>query len=446
MHVFFRIVLSAICCIALAGAVNAAEIEVVDLDAPLLGAEWDRRTEHDCHFRLTGPIENGDLEKLKKIEPLEGNNYLPRGRILCLDSPGGSFAEAIRFIDYFQEAVRGTWIEAGNRCESACALIFMAGSIFEFEAGEYPWRRMHPTAKLGFHSPDLTVGEGNYDAGTVKQAYAIALKTMSDATRLLLNKRDFDGLAWVQPSILLTMVSTPPDQMFYVDTIDLAGRWSIDVFPPVSAVAIDQQSLSIACSNMLAWTIDRLSMIQNHGSFTVDGFSITNVNNQFGPAWNVETVGMNPSGCKLSPDGLRVTSTQTIFVDTTGGDSGGGLPYRMKNFHMLHPATKLADLANLASAPASTARPSGAMTCIVVSSGAITDRDPCSKEIRNDPRKGQVTDYIWPSGGKTVMVVNGNSREINGKRGVKVEAPAGEIADCTLNTATGNIFCVAPGL
>lgn len=405
----------------------SAEIRVLDLKAPLLGDESDMRKERQCHIRLEGLLEKGDLEKLKQAMP---DDY--RGYILCLDSSGGSFAEALRFIQYFQERPFGTWVEEERRCESACALVFMAGSEFAFEAGEYPWRRMHPKAKLGFHSPDLVVSDGAYDAAAVNRAYKIALQTISEAVGLLQAKRDFDGLLWFKPSLLLTLLSTPPDTMHYVETLDEAGLWGIEVFPGPKAPPVSEAALSTGCRNALSWTIDQRVGDNRDGEFSID---------QSGGKWVLDTVGMNPSRCSFELNNGQQSLSATVRVDTIGGDDGGGGYYRLYPTAFLKADTLLASLP--IEPDASSALPSG-MVCLVIKDGAVADREPCRKEVRNDAKVGEVFDFVWPSGSKTVVRIRPATLEINGAPGSYVNAPAGETAQCAVNRKTNNVFCVSP--
>ena len=188
MHPFARAALLSAFSLFVASAPRAAEFSVLDLKAPNLNEE-EAGDKARCHYRMTGTLENGDLDKFRSMA-IDGG-------LLCLDSPGGSFAEAVRFIDFMQNGTRqGTRLEAGTRCESACALIFMAGIHHAFEVGEYPWREMHHTARLGFHSPALVVPQGQYDEGAVNAAYKIALQSVSGAIDKLVRKRDFDGATW----------------------------------------------------------------------------------------------------------------------------------------------------------------------------------------------------------------------------------------------------------
>ena len=144
-----------------------------------------------CTHRFTGTLENGDIAAFEAIAT-DNANYA----VLCLDSPGGSFGEAVRIARLLSEKNIGTRIEGGAACESACALIFMAGRhVSEQAERAVRWRVLHPRGKLGFHAPALVVPEGNYDKDTVNRAYDVALGTVGSAiTELILTGVETSGM------------------------------------------------------------------------------------------------------------------------------------------------------------------------------------------------------------------------------------------------------------
>lgn len=425
---------------------SAAEIAVLDRDALRLGGEDGPDTVYRCHFRLSGTIENGDLEKLERLQGDEFGGY-----ILCLDSPGGSFAEAVRFIKYFQQTRHGTMIEAGSRCESACALIFMGGVYHAFEVGEYAWRRMHPTARLGFHSPDLLVTEGAYSAATVNKAYRLALQSVSDTIETLVLKRDFDGQPFFRESLLAAMLATPPDEMMYVDTVDKAGRWLIEIHPDIEAGALDEAVLKQACFNAMAWVRDESALAQEHRQ--AQNLYVTKSRDEprKETVWELSDGGMWERGCKIragvGTDGQR-ESVRTLKVHNDIGEEGSS---GTDNYLFLPPSTRLASLGSAGtsvqasgSASAATA-PAGTGTCQVFDgNGAKIDDEPCTRSTENQGRK-TVTSYLWPSGGRTVIVKTGSQFSINGVA-TRLESPAaGGEGECAFNRQTGKRFCYSTG-
>lgn len=248
--------------LALPTALGAAELTPV---GPLPYDDSHPKPRAGCTHRLTGQIEADDLAKVQAI-PTDPQV------VLCLDSPGGAFRTGVQIGAFIRDAGIGTRLEENAICESACALIFMSGSYVsdspryalqpygmteeeEWLLGLQPWRTMHPTARLGFHAPRLTVPAGQYDEATVQRAYDIALLGLSEFTSQLMQPSDYESetVAW-DPDLFARMIATPHDTMFYIDTVEKAGRYRIDIGPianPPSAP--DDQTLIRACANAMGW-------------------------------------------------------------------------------------------------------------------------------------------------------------------------------------------------
>jgi hypothetical protein len=85
-------------------------------------------------LRLQGPVGMGDATRLREL--LAQSTQL---RVLELNSPGGRLREADRMATLLRE--RAPQVRVTGPCESACTLLFMAGSP----------RRMMDGGRLGFH-------------------------------------------------------------------------------------------------------------------------------------------------------------------------------------------------------------------------------------------------------------------------------------------------------
>lgn len=212
-----------------------------------------------CTHRFDGIVETGDLAQYQAI-PTD-----PQA-VICLDSPGGALLEGIAIAEHLRDVGIGTRLEDGATCESACSVIFMSGTYFaegedleDWERGRQPWRSLHPTARLGFHAPRLTVEAGQYNEETVTLAYDIALKTLSEFSRRLIQTGPDDGYNAVMfdPDLFSEMIGTPHDTMFHIDTVDKAGRYQIPVGPVPAPTAPDRTQLIHGCANFWAWTEDR---------------------------------------------------------------------------------------------------------------------------------------------------------------------------------------------
>jgi len=99
---------------------------------------WVEQARHGCTIKLTGKIESGDADHLRKVlqKPLSGDWYYAQ---LLLDSPGGEVGEALLLADLVRAAMLGTTtarspdnIQSGQRsswqCVSACFLVWISGT------------------------------------------------------------------------------------------------------------------------------------------------------------------------------------------------------------------------------------------------------------------------------------------------------------------------------
>jgi hypothetical protein len=220
----------------IAGGVQAADIALSDGQG--MG----------CQIRIDGPIVPGDVARLDRVlqeTPEVFDTATPIGQRVCLDSAGGSLIEAVRMVSLIAERDMGTAVPAGATCESACAVLFLAGRFSHPEGeGFIPDRILHPRGTLGFHAPALVVEDRTYAKGEINQAYSVALSTMGEILRL----RSEWGVR-VADSLFLTILNTPADDMTYVETVEQAARWQIEV-APVALTAMDVESaLRHACLN-----------------------------------------------------------------------------------------------------------------------------------------------------------------------------------------------------
>lgn len=185
-----------------------------------------------CTMLLSGKIAEGDTERLEAVlaERSRENPDEPMGR-LCLNSTGGSFPEGVRLA----QAIRGTHylgtaIAQGHVCESACAIAFMAGGWTE---GGYDSVRpiMHPQSRLGFHAPAIEIPRGQYTEQQVAQAWADALQAVAQIVEMRSGPLNVSDYYNFPERLLLEMLSTPPESMFYIDTVARAASFGIAVYP-----------------------------------------------------------------------------------------------------------------------------------------------------------------------------------------------------------------------
>jgi hypothetical protein len=211
-----------------------------------------------CKLRIDGPIIAGDADRLRDmisaVDPPPFERASPIGDRVCLDSPGGSLAEAVRLSEVLATRIMGTAVPAGATCESACSVLFLAGQ-FSYIPGEtkvFPDRVLHPRGTLGFHAPALLVEDRAYGRDEVNRVYSTALASMGEILRLR-SELAVD----IPDSLFRTILYTPSTDMTYVETVEQAAQWQIEV-APVSLTASDiDASLRYACLNAEGGMLDQ---------------------------------------------------------------------------------------------------------------------------------------------------------------------------------------------
>lgn len=258
IKLFILSAFSAVCFSFVAQEVQAADI--ITYSDPVM----------NCGILVSGPIIKGDAEKLRRILAIErakengfelapGAEWIFNSEIggfettwkwpnsltllqssspatseyskrICLNSNGGSFLEAIEMINQLSlyGSRVGTAIASGHVCESACALVFMAGSYQQFEDTEgRPAidRVLHPKGVLGFHAPSLLLKDGQYTQADIARAYGVAIATIGKIV-------DQRNQGYELPEALLQkMLSTPPEKMYRIATVADARMADINISP-----------------------------------------------------------------------------------------------------------------------------------------------------------------------------------------------------------------------
>jgi len=213
-----------------------------------------------CDLEFLGPVVPGDLARLQQaVERLLQAEWSgpesgeARDKPLCLNSEGGALGEAAQIAQYIFEQGIGTVLAPDSICLSACAYIFMMG---HFQGAEDTLlnRRMHYTARLGFHAPLLPLG----NAETVSRSQAEQIfSALIEATALILRLGNFNS-GGTRPFIDADLVERAfsyqgQNNFFEIDLVDHAGRWRIEVFGFQYPTEIDVVSATHACNNLGRW-------------------------------------------------------------------------------------------------------------------------------------------------------------------------------------------------
>lgn len=363
-----------------------------------------------CTHRFTGTFEAGDADRIIAEAP----------SLLCLDSPGGSLVEALKLTAWMKENALATKVERDATCESACALVFMAGSDWPVEGrGAYFWRVLEPGGRLGFHAPGLFVQDGNYSKESVEKAYGIAMTSVSQMIGDLAQREDLTGVA-MKLSLMRDMFATPTDSMMYVDTVDQAGRWGITVGPLIAGPIPVAEELPRICSSAQAWANDLSAEKDWLGFFGKH-------DDQSRQDYLVGRVTLNEisgDGCLFNVDYTRPSAPVSIHMTYEGSAA-------WREIQRHDPGAQLADLPY-----DPTSADQG--ICIVKRGDTETDRDPC-RETRKRVGDKIVRSYAWPSGATTVIEMRADQYfYIND---VQTFANVFDRQTCWLNSRTGNTFC-----
>jgi hypothetical protein len=163
-------------------------------------------------IHVRGEITKGDAAQFPKWVT---DNIRNEDKIagVSLDSPGGSVREALLFADGVKGTEVPTIVGPGEKCVSACFLIFAAGKK-RFASKE---------AQIGVHSLVIKGQGENLDAkGSTLDLARTATEKFS-----------------VPPSIIGRMVATPPDKVYWLNRSDLAemGVQIMDDKPTVQPAA-----------------------------------------------------------------------------------------------------------------------------------------------------------------------------------------------------------------
>ena len=425
---FAVLLLGAAALTAMSGAVRAATI------GPASNAVYN------CVAEISGVIEKGDAERLRAVLealPAPGGFGEIVSRRICLDSPGGSFAEAIRMANVVYSKF-GTAVPRGATCESACSVVFLAGSMSpEDDRGVIADRIMHPTARLGFHAPSLVVPEGQYDQIAVNKAYTVAVGGIGQLIGV-------SGFIKLPVTLISAMLETPPNQMMHVETVGQAARWQIAVAPTVAPDKLSDLAVINACNNWYQFQTDTISangFFEPNKSF-ISAMELPKIERQDGefratlPGFGQEAA----YECNVSMAASQETkgAAYDIGFVSIGDEVGTELfPYMLFSRD-----TAIQTLARADDATPETVAfeernspwvDSSRGECFVFAGSSMADHDPCvliaSRKVTGKAFK-LTKSFVWPSGGKTVVVEEGafpgDYAEKNTINGVATEVEFGE--------------------
>ncbi|MGX9349698.1 hypothetical protein ACS3QZ_00695 [Shimia sp. W99] len=224
---------------------------------PAAAATFSPDTTNGCMARMEGTIERGDFERFQSFaqQHLKPSNH-EEGTgdvVLCLNSPGGSLGEAVKIADYLEQNYVGTAVGDGDKCLSACAVVFMMGTralIEDFTIN----RSLHVNGTLGFHRPQFSLPSGgSYSAEVVNRSFQLALEATLQFVQLANRMQNYVAVPMVEADLMEAMFAHEGEDFFYIDTVGKAGRWKIDVTGFPVPTEVSPREALIACDNLSEW-------------------------------------------------------------------------------------------------------------------------------------------------------------------------------------------------
>lgn len=262
-----------------------------------------------CNLLIAGDIRSGDLKRVRHVfgAVRQDSDY---AGFACLHSSGGSYQEALRIAKFFLEKGIGTLVRSGDRCFSACAIMFMAGT-WSSDAGKSPSRLLHVRGRLGFHAPYLRLSTGTYDKRTIENSFKAGLSAL---TELIALEPGVPHLEFFPKQLIVEMVRREPDEAFLIDTVRKAIKFDVSLYGLAQPKRIERRMACIACGNLN-------SFHQFDGCVSEHDIKMVRKNQVVEFSVSVRTTEENATTCKLSAaaDGGRyIGGTYSM-----GGQWGG---------------------------------------------------------------------------------------------------------------------------
>lgn len=443
-----------------------------------------------CAATLTGPIGDGDAEALKALitdlrSAMEAEQrdalglppsepvYTSFGTMrLCLDSPGGSLIEAIRMGDILYSEELGTGVARDKTCQSACAILFLAGT--ERLTGDgytNPNRVLHATARLGFHAPSLVVPDNQYSKTQVEKAYRIAIAGLGELSK---RKRSWE----LSDDILNTILTTPPSDMHFVETVFDAGKWGIPVVGTYYPQEVTPLAVANACTKAYAFQVGvdpSFKPIWEYWTFSERpryGYSPQKVETPDGAAMIMNGYGDEGAmhSCFLGLPSEAPVAFDTPFAPGSAwpypngtlswgdGSARGIMPAVLydNRLRLTEIARARDDVLEFRSVLELTARDQDRHVsgqCSVWRGQTRNDAETCSLDHLATTSSALETRseriFTWPSGSRTTILTQYDSHggyieQVNGNDATRIydwDNPPVPNGICWLNKGSGNTFC-----
>lgn len=234
-------------------------LSLLSLCGFLVGTSLAAQESLGCDISFQGKLDEPRvsrfIEKYTAATGPNGQSELPSFSILCLDSPGGDYAQALKLINVIEKSTGiVTYIPKGAECNSACSLIFLLGNtwIGQGATKQYNARIINVGGTLGFHAPYTDFGSSTSFSGRdVNKIFALAVSALSEANSLRLQKRS-SGEEVFNDFLFSGFLSTPPERFFSIQTVGDAVLADIDVRGLPVMQAFEENDLYRVCDIAIA--------------------------------------------------------------------------------------------------------------------------------------------------------------------------------------------------
>jgi hypothetical protein len=209
-----------------------------------------------CDVRFSGEVEEGDSDKLVAALQAVDGKTLPPGRLrneyeisndvfvpwLCLNSPGGRFDEAVKFIRATLLQVNfATVVEANAECYSACALMFLGGHIHEGDGYFELYRRLSIDGQLGFHAPYIGAVGAGANPKLISASYRAGVLAVADL--LSLNEGFFPR------GLLAEFLRVGSEELYRIDRVGQLAAWQINLIGYRRPTTFTEDQFENVCHN-----------------------------------------------------------------------------------------------------------------------------------------------------------------------------------------------------
>jgi hypothetical protein len=423
---------------------------LTSLSGTTQSAEFTKSQNPNCAVQFSGQINPGDFDRfVQYTKPLvlSDNGGPEHGLTVCLNSKGGNLVEALRFAHFFRRESVGTVVGSGQICISACALIFMMGVGWVGETS-FLNRKLHVGGRVGFHRPSFKIDSTELmQPSAVVAAYDAAIRSVIELMIISNNRAPSENAEMIPSDLIQLMLEHVDDDIYFIDSIEKAGRWRIELFGFEMPRLLTENHAVQACLNSLRW--ESREPIEE-SSITIDGFEIQKlVTTEGATAFSVYKVGEDNGGinCFVSDNGSYLAACGNgEYASTVGNGRCEKENYESRmneisRISLLDASTKLASLVE--ESEVSIRTNNNTSKCYVISGEVVIDNEPCEIRRMDQPAsrdsKVVVTNFVWPSGRKTVLVNRGLKLEINGLPTEQFDKVGYD--RCYHNSHTNNDFC-----